>query len=126
MTKSSPKEIPRKKMSRTKQISLQQLPKTLTGINGLEEITYGGFPKGRPTLLCGGAGAGKTPFAMEFLVHGADDNEKLRPVYFSCLSLGKELGLEVEAEGVEDQADGISKTECVIAHGYFYFHADAC
>jgi hypothetical protein len=115
-------------VSRTKYISCQQLPKTLTGINGLEEITSGGFPKGRSTLLCGGTGGGKTPFAMEFLVHGADDNEKLRPVYFSCLGLGKELGLEVVAEGVEgsDRWDCVSKTECVIVQGYFYFHADAC
>ncbi len=48
-----------------------QLPKTLTGIHGLDEITGGGLPRGRPTLLCGGAGAGKTLFAMEFLVSGA-------------------------------------------------------
>jgi circadian clock protein KaiC len=42
-----------------------------TGIDGLDEITGGGFPLGRPTLVCGGAGCGKTLLAMEFLVHGA-------------------------------------------------------
>ncbi|MCX5660757.1 MAG: circadian clock protein KaiC [Planctomycetota bacterium] len=47
------------------------LPKTLTGIAGLDEITGGGLPTGRPTLVCGGAGSGKTLFAMEFLVRGA-------------------------------------------------------
>ena len=47
------------------------LPKVPTGINGLDEITGGGFPRGRPTLLCGGAGAGKSLLAMEFLVRGA-------------------------------------------------------
>ncbi|HEY8908614.1 MAG TPA: circadian clock protein KaiC [Rhodoferax sp.] len=47
------------------------LPKTPTGIVGLDEITGGGLPKGRPTLVCGGAGCGKTLLAMEFLVHGA-------------------------------------------------------
>src|SRR5262245_61851581 len=47
------------------------LPKTLTGILGLDEITFGGLPKGRPTLICGGAGCGKTLMSMEFLVHGA-------------------------------------------------------
>ncbi|MEI6568742.1 MAG: ATPase domain-containing protein, partial [Verrucomicrobiota bacterium] len=47
------------------------LPKSLTGIQGLDEITGGGIPKGRPTLVCGSAGCGKTLFAMEFLVHGA-------------------------------------------------------
>ncbi len=47
------------------------LPKTPTGIQGLDEITGGGFPRGRPTLICGSAGAGKTLLAMEFLVSGA-------------------------------------------------------
>jgi circadian clock protein KaiC len=47
------------------------LPKSPTSIQGLDEITGGGLPKGRPTLVCGGAGCGKTLFAMEFLVHGA-------------------------------------------------------
>jgi len=44
------------------------LPKCPTGIQGLDEITHGGLPKGRPTLVCGSAGSGKTLFAMEFLV----------------------------------------------------------
>ena len=48
-----------------------KLPKSLTGIQGLDEITDGGLPKGRPTLICGGAGCGKTLLAMEFLVRGA-------------------------------------------------------
>ena len=48
-----------------------QLPKCPTGIQGLDEITGGGFPRGRPTLVCGGAGCGKTLLAMEFLVRGA-------------------------------------------------------
>ncbi len=47
------------------------LPKTPTGIQGLDEITGGGFPTGRPTLVCGSAGCGKTLLAMEFLVRGA-------------------------------------------------------
>ncbi|MCX6149558.1 MAG: circadian clock protein KaiC [Ignavibacteriales bacterium] len=47
------------------------LTKVLTGIQGLDEVTGGGLPKGRPTLVCGNAGCGKTLFAMEFLVHGA-------------------------------------------------------
>src|SRR6204780_2440678 len=49
----------------------RSLPKALTGIQGLDEITGGGFPRGRPTLICGSAGAGKTLLAMEFLVRGA-------------------------------------------------------
>jgi circadian clock protein KaiC len=47
------------------------LPKCPTGIQGLDEITGGGFPKARPTLVCGGAGCGKTLLAAEFLVRGA-------------------------------------------------------
>ena len=51
--------------------SRTQLPKSPTGIQGLDEITGGGLPKGRPTLVCGGAGCGKTLLAMEFLVRGS-------------------------------------------------------
>ena len=47
------------------------LSKTPTGIKGLDEITGGGLPQGRPTLVCGGTGCGKTLLAMEFLVRGA-------------------------------------------------------
>lgn len=47
--------------------------KAPTGIKGLDEITGGGIPKGRPTLVAGAAGAGKTLLGMEFLVHGARD-----------------------------------------------------
>ena len=46
------------------------LEKSPTGIKGLDEITFGGLPKGRPTLVCGNAGCGKTLFSMEFLVRG--------------------------------------------------------
>lgn len=47
------------------------LQKTQTGIVGLDDVTQGGLPAGRPTLLCGAAGCGKTLFAMTFLVNGA-------------------------------------------------------
>jgi circadian clock protein KaiC len=46
---------------------LKTLPKTLSGIQGLDEITQGGLPKGRPTLVCGNAGCGKTLLGLEFL-----------------------------------------------------------
>jgi circadian clock protein KaiC len=49
----------------------RELPKTLTGIRGLDEITRGGLPRGRPTLVCGGPGSGKTLLALTFLVNGA-------------------------------------------------------
>ncbi len=49
------------------------LPKTSSGIRGLDEVTGGGLPAGRPTLVCGGAGCGKTLLATTFLVKGALD-----------------------------------------------------
>ncbi|MDQ3004968.1 MAG: circadian clock protein KaiC [Chloroflexota bacterium] len=56
-------------IKQTKQ-RVKLLPKSPTGIPGMDEITGGGLPKGRPTLVCGSAGCGKTLFAMEFLVNG--------------------------------------------------------
>src|SRR5215208_3562085 len=50
---------------------VQVLEKAPTGIEGFDNITGGGVPKGRPSLICGTAGCGKTLFAMEFLVRGA-------------------------------------------------------
>lgn len=47
------------------------LAKSPTGISGLDDVTFGGLPTGRPTLLCGAAGCGKTLFALTFLVNGA-------------------------------------------------------
>jgi len=49
----------------------RQLPKTLTGVRGFDDITRGGLPRGRPTLVCGGPGSGKTLLALTFLVNGA-------------------------------------------------------
>ena len=48
-----------------------RVAKAPTGIRGLDEITFGGLPQGRPTLICGGAGSGKTLLALEFLARGA-------------------------------------------------------
>jgi len=51
----------------------RSLPKAPTGIPGLDEVTNGGLPRGRPTLMCGSAGCGKTLLAMEFLIRGATE-----------------------------------------------------
>ncbi|HET9218117.1 MAG TPA: ATPase domain-containing protein, partial [Terriglobia bacterium] len=59
------------KETQPKKVENRVLPKAPTGISGLDEITEGGLPKGRPTLVCGSAGCGKTLLSMEFLVHGA-------------------------------------------------------
>jgi circadian clock protein KaiC len=52
---------------------LTTLPKTPSGINGLDQITMGGLPTGRPTLICGSTGCGKTLFSLEFLIRGAQE-----------------------------------------------------
>jgi circadian clock protein KaiC len=57
--------------AKRKKQPVKLLPKSPTGIPGMDEITGGGLPKGRPTLIAGSAGCGKTLFAMEFLVNGA-------------------------------------------------------
>jgi len=51
------------------------LGKIATGIDGFDELTGGGLPQGRPTLVCGGPGCGKTLFALQFLIHGATRGE---------------------------------------------------
>ena len=56
------------KLGDTRKPANRSLPKAPTGIQGLDEITGGGLPRGRPTLVCGTAGCGKTLLAMEFLV----------------------------------------------------------
>ena len=60
-------------MSRVRTPLPSQLPKAPTGITGLDAITGGGLPRGRPTLVCGSAGCGKTLLAMEFLIRGATE-----------------------------------------------------
>ncbi|MBI3946434.1 MAG: circadian clock protein KaiC [Armatimonadetes bacterium] len=54
-------------------LAARALQKAASGIRGLDDITGGGLPKGRPTLVCGGPGSGKTLFGMEFLVRGASE-----------------------------------------------------
>ncbi|MGZ4825413.1 MAG: circadian clock protein KaiC [Terriglobales bacterium] len=60
--------MPRAKPTKAVRASLAKVP---TGIEGLDEVTGGGLPEGRVTLICGSAGCGKSLLAMEFLVHGA-------------------------------------------------------
>ena len=61
------------KLQKEKKHLLQKkfLQKSATGISGLDAITEGGLPKGRPTLVCGSAGCGKTLMAVDFIVKGA-------------------------------------------------------
>jgi circadian clock protein KaiC len=84
------------------------LPKAPTGISGLDEVTGGGLPKGRPTLVCGPAGCGKTLVAMEFLVRGITEfgepgvfvafEETAEDLVANVASLGFDLA-QLEADG---------------------------
>lgn len=76
------------------------LKKTLTGITGLDEITGGGLPAGRPTLICGEAGCGKTLLSLEFLVRGIlDYNEP--GVFMAFEEKSEELALNVASLGFD-------------------------
>jgi circadian clock protein KaiC len=84
------------------------LPKTRSGIDGLDEITNGGLPQGRPTLICGGAGCGKTLFGIQFLVQGITQykepgvfisfEESRHDLMQNVTSLGFELEKHVQAK----------------------------
>ncbi|WP_342633828.1 circadian clock protein KaiC [Mucilaginibacter celer] len=89
-------------MSKKKQrdISYTSLPKTATGINGLDEITEGGLPKGRPTLVCGEAGCGKTLLSLEFVIRGAMEfNEP--GVFMAFEEKADELAMNVTSLGFD-------------------------
>jgi len=82
------------------QSASKTLPKTKTGITGLDEITFGGLPSGRPTLICGSAGCGKTLFALEFIVRGAREfNEP--GVFFAFEEKPAELAANVASLGFD-------------------------
>jgi circadian clock protein KaiC len=79
---------------------MKSLPKTPTGIGGLDEITNGGLPTGRTTLVCGGPGSGKTVLGMEFLVHGIL-NYAEPGVFMAFEETEKELGENVASFGYD-------------------------
>jgi circadian clock protein KaiC len=74
------------------------LPKTPTGIGGLDDLTLGGLPTGRPTLLCGAAGCGKTLFGMTFLVNGCDRFDE-PGVFMSFEEREQDLAANVQSLG---------------------------
>jgi circadian clock protein KaiC len=92
----------------------QPLPKAPTGINGFDDITLGGLPKGRPTLVCGGAGCGKTLFAMTFLVKGARQFGEAG-VLMSFEEGAEDLGANVASLGY-DVAGLIADKKLLIDH----------
>ena len=76
------------------------LRKARTGIDGLDEITHGGLPEGRPTLICGGPGCGKTLMAMEFLIRGATQFGE-PGVFMAFEETGEELAQNVRSLGFD-------------------------
>jgi circadian clock protein KaiC len=84
-----------------------ELLKCATGIRGFDEITEGGLPQGRPTLVCGNTGCGKTLFAMEFLMRGATEfgepgvcfafEERPEDLIHNVASLGFDLNRLIQA-----------------------------
>ena len=92
----------------------EPLAKCPTGIKGLDEITHGGLPRGRCTLVCGGAGCGKTLLGMEFLVRGAMDFDE-PGVFMSFEETAEELTRNVASLGF-DLADLESRKKLAIDH----------
>lgn len=90
-----------KESKKDKKTVLQtQITKTPTGISGLDEITGGGLPSGRPTLICGEAGCGKTLMSLEFIVRGATDfNEP--GVFMAFEEKAEELTMNVGSLGFD-------------------------
>jgi len=76
------------------------LPKAPTGIQGLDDITEGGLPRGRPTLVCGGPGCGKTLLAAEFLIRGATQFDE-PGVLITFEETGEELAQNVRSLGFD-------------------------
>jgi circadian clock protein KaiC len=84
----------------TKPIVSKTLSKTPTGIAGLDEITFGGLPTSRPTLICGSPGCGKTLFGIEFIVRGAQEfNEP--GVFFAFEEKKDDLAVNVSSLGFD-------------------------
>jgi circadian clock protein KaiC len=77
-----------------------QIPKTPTGITGLDEITGGGIPKGRPTLICGEAGSGKTLMSIEFIIRGAIQYDE-PGVFMAFEENADELAMNVTSLGFD-------------------------
>ncbi len=90
------------------------LDKSRTGIDGFDEITGGGVPKGRPTLVCGGPGCGKTVFATEFLVRGALQHDE-PGVFVSFEETAEDLRKNVASLGF-DLADLVERKRLAIEH----------
>jgi circadian clock protein KaiC len=94
--------------------TLLAVAKAPTGISGLDELTSGGLPRGRPTLVCGSAGCGKTVLGLEFVVRGATQFGE-PGVVFSFEETGEELAANVASFGF-DLASLVAEKKLVVDH----------
>ncbi len=102
----------------TSQLGIGKSP---TGIQGFDELTLGGLPNGRPTLVCGSAGCGKTLFASTFLINGARDHgepgvfvtfeERPEDIVSNVASLGFELDKLIEDEKIAMEHIAVDPSE---------------
>ena len=97
-TSTTKKNPARRRSSNT----IETLTKVSSGIPGLDQITDGGLPFGRPTLVCGAAGCGKTLFAMQFLLHGTTQGEP--GVFISFEESPEDLAKNFASLGVDLKA----------------------
>ncbi len=107
-------EFVQKKKKITKADAAFQFPKTPTGVNGLDEITEGGFPSGRPTIICGSAGCGKTLMSMQFIAKGITDYKE-PGVFMSFEESLDDLALNVKSMGI-DLHEMIADGNLVVDH----------
>jgi circadian clock protein KaiC len=94
------KRLPLKRVEQMPKAPPHGLSKAETGIRGFDEITFGGVPRGRTTLLCGAAGCGKTLFGMEFLIRGATEYDE-PGVCLSFDETGEDLAANVASLGFD-------------------------
>lgn len=102
------------KTIRVRKPAKREIPKARTGIQGLDEVTGGGLPKGRPTLICGGAGSGKTLLGMEFLIRGATQFDE-PGVFMAFEETAEELTQNVRSLGF-DLDDLVQQNRVVLDH----------
>ncbi|HYP87071.1 MAG TPA: circadian clock protein KaiC [Polyangiaceae bacterium] len=116
--------------ARSKSAKVRTLPvvkKAATGIEGLDSITGGGFPRGRATLICGGPGCGKTLFGMQFIMHGIAQGEPGVVISFeetvddltkNVASLGVDLAKMVRSKKLFIDHVRVDRSEILETGGY--------
>jgi circadian clock protein KaiC len=127
MSPAKKKPKPSSRPSRPSRSSPALLAKAPTGIQGLDGITGGGLPRGRPTLICGGPGCGKTLFGLQFLFHGAATGEPGVVIAFeetaedlakNVASLGFDLDALIRQKKIAVDHIHIDRSEILETGGY--------